>query len=130
MNPVGEMSIAYGFPPRIATELKSRLKEAGFKSIKVKTTDIPLNHGGRVGQFFWEDYKHGFINLRPVMAKSNSEWEDAEAYEAYINKCGEEAKENKTCLKWYSIHARKPKEIIAAEKDLRQALKEKLILEE
>jgi hypothetical protein len=99
----------FGFPPRIGSELKQRLLRAGFVNVRVKITNIPLNHSNRVGELLWGDYRHAYINIRPVLAKSMSEWENADIYEAYIDQCGEEAKNSKTYLKWYSIYARKPK---------------------
>lgn len=48
------------------------------------------------------------MNIRPVMAKSNPQFEDVKVYEAHIDKCGEEAKQSKACLKWYAIYAQKP----------------------
>lgn len=54
------------------------------------------------------DYKHAYLNIRPVMAKSNPEWQDVETYEKYIDACGEEAKTNKTCVNWYAYYAQKP----------------------
>lgn len=40
--------------------------------------------------------------------KLNSEWEDAKAYEDYVDAIGAECKENKTCMNWYAFHAQKP----------------------
>jgi len=54
------------------------------------------------------DYKHAYLNLQQVMAKSNPEWQDAQVYENYIDACGEEAETNKTCVHWYAYYARKP----------------------
>lgn len=104
------MSVARGFPPRLAGELEERLKLAGFVDVTVKITNIPLNHSGRIGELLWGDYRHVYLNLRPVMAKANPAWEDEAAYEALINQCGEEAKKSKTCLAWYSVTARKPQD--------------------
>lgn len=104
------MSIARSLPPHIASELKERLQKAGFVDVVVKITDIPLNHSGKVGELLWGDYKHAYLNLKPVMSKVNPAWENGDDYEAHINKCGEEAKASKACLRWYSIYAKKPEQ--------------------
>lgn len=102
------MSAARGLPPHIASELEDRLTKAGFVCSVKKVSDIPLNHSGKAGELMWSDYKHAYLNLAPVMTKTNPEWESLSAYEAHINQCGEEAKNSKTCLGWYSVYAQKP----------------------
>ncbi len=102
------MSAARGLPRDVASELEERLAKAGFVSIVKKVSDIPLNHSGKVGELMWSDYKHAYLNLAPVMSKMNAAWEKEGSYEAHINQCGEEAKNSKTCLGWYTVYAQKP----------------------
>lgn len=104
------MSTTRGFTPRIANELEERLLKAGFVDTVVQTVDIPMNHCDKMDDLMWADYKHASMNIRPVMAKSNTEWEDVADCEAHIQQCGEEVKNSKTCFKWYSVYARKPEE--------------------
>lgn len=54
------------------------------------------------------DYKHAYMNIRPVMAKSNPQFEDEKVYKEFIDKCGEETKQNKGCLGWVAVYAQKP----------------------
>jgi hypothetical protein len=42
------------------------------------------------------------------MAAATSEWEDDKIYEAYVESCGSEAKDNKTYMNWYACYAQKP----------------------
>lgn len=55
-----------------------------------------------------DDCRHAYRNLKPFMAQTNPEWESEEAYHAFIDECGEEAKEMKTCMRWYIYYAQKP----------------------
>ncbi|KAI9254328.1 S-adenosyl-L-methionine-dependent methyltransferase [Helicostylum pulchrum] len=105
-----KMSTDRGLPPDIAQELKDRLAKAGFVDIEEKITNIPLNHSGKVGKLLWDDYNHVYNNMRGILARINPEWENAEAYASHLQVCAAEAKKSKTCLKWHSIHCRKPEE--------------------
>ncbi|KAI8642087.1 S-adenosyl-L-methionine-dependent methyltransferase [Parasitella parasitica] len=97
-NTLAELSKARSIPPAIAPELEGRLLKAGFKNAVARKADIPLNHSGKIGELLWNDYRHAYLNLRSVMATSNPKYEDVKAYEAHINRCGEEAKQSKTCF--------------------------------
>jgi hypothetical protein len=57
-----------------------------------------------------DDYKHAYSNVKPVLAKINPEWDDAAAYDNYIEQCGAESKMNKTIINWYACYAQKPLE--------------------
>jgi hypothetical protein len=46
--------------------------------------------------------------MKPIMVKINPEWKDLEAYESYLNAGGEEHRQNKAFLNWYSYYALKP----------------------
>ncbi|RCH84492.1 hypothetical protein CU098_008472 [Rhizopus stolonifer] len=83
-------------------ELEGRLREAGFENIVVKNLSIPVNHGGKI------DYRHAFMNVKPVLSKTNPEFENQEVYEAHLNKCGEEARRSQAHLGWYAVYAQKP----------------------
>jgi hypothetical protein len=47
------------------------------------------------------------MNAQPGIAKIFFEWEDIKVYEAYIDSCGLEAKENRICVNWYAFYAQK-----------------------
>lgn len=55
-----------------------------------------------------EDYKHAYMNVRPIVAKSIPAWEDEEAYKSYIDECGSEASKNESKVNWYTYVAQKP----------------------
>ncbi|KAL9549033.1 hypothetical protein MBANPS3_005397 [Mucor bainieri] len=101
---LSEMLLSRNMPPKIAIELQDRLARAGFGNIELKMTPLKLNHTDKAGG----DYKHAYLNIRPAMARSNPEWEDAQVYVKYIDACGEEAEANKTCVNWYAYYAQKP----------------------
>jgi hypothetical protein len=48
------------------------------------------------------------LNIHPALAKFHPEWEDMQVYKAYVEKCGEEAKEYKTNSPFFSNYAQKP----------------------
>lgn len=104
------MSTSRGLPPLIATELKDRLSKAGFVDVVVKSTPIPLNQDEKASQLLWDDIKHIYMNIRPVMAKFNPAWVNDDVYKAHIAKCSEEVKKSKTCVHWQSVYARKPEQ--------------------
>lgn len=47
------------------------------------------------------------MNIRPMMAKTNSEWEELEAYQLHLQKCAEEAATLKTGFNWHTVCAQK-----------------------
>lgn len=55
-----------------------------------------------------DDYKHGYMNVRPVMALIVPEWQDTEVYERFVDACGIEAEKNKVNVNWYACYAQKP----------------------
>ncbi|KAL7319725.1 hypothetical protein PS15m_002826 [Mucor circinelloides] len=105
---MSEMMLSRNMPPKVSIELQDRLTRAGFVDIELEMTPLKLNHTDKAGYLLWGDYKHAYLNLQQVMAKSNPEWQDAQVYEKYIDACGEEAETNKTCVHWYAYYARKP----------------------
>lgn len=55
-----------------------------------------------------KDFKQGYTGLRPALALMNPEWEDAQVYGEYLEKVGLEARDWKTCVKFYVHYAQKP----------------------
>ncbi|KAG0742941.1 hypothetical protein G6F62_007035 [Rhizopus arrhizus] len=100
--------IARNMCPQIGQELHDRLLSTGFENITVIHKQIPMNHSGKAGELWWQDFKHVSLNLRPVMAKKNPAFEDPHQFEAYLEKSGLECKEYKTCTKWFINYAQKP----------------------
>ncbi|KAI8088087.1 S-adenosyl-L-methionine-dependent methyltransferase [Gilbertella persicaria] len=97
-------------PPRIASELEDRLTKAGFVNQVLNVTPLKLNHTDKAGVLLWDDYKHAYTNVRPAVAAITPEWEDPEEFERYIDACGKEATQQKTCINWFACYAQKPHE--------------------
>lgn len=55
-----------------------------------------------------DDYKHAYINCRPLLERVHPEWKDDKVFFDYIKACGKEAKEYKSCVNWYACYAQKP----------------------
>lgn len=96
-----------GMPPKISNELQDRAIKAGFVNAEFQVTPLKLNHGGQAGKMLWDDYEHGYTNIRPVMAMSNSEWQDEEIYAIHIGNCAKEAETMETSVNWYTCIAQK-----------------------
>ncbi|KAI9254851.1 S-adenosyl-L-methionine-dependent methyltransferase [Sporodiniella umbellata] len=94
--------------PNIGKELEKNLLFAGFENITVFSKKLPINHGGKAGELWWQDFKHLSLNLRPVMAQKNPEFEDAEQFEAYLDKSAEECKQYQTFSSWFINYGTKP----------------------
>ncbi|KAI8380548.1 S-adenosyl-L-methionine-dependent methyltransferase [Choanephora cucurbitarum] len=97
-----------GIELEIGEELEDRVRKAGFENIHVKKLEIPLNHGGKIGDLLWDDYRHAFMNLKGSMAKTNPEFEVESAYEAHLSECAKEAQRSKAHLEWFIVYAQKP----------------------
>lgn len=37
----------------LANNLEPMLKDAGFVNVQTRSFDMPMNHGGKVGELFW-----------------------------------------------------------------------------
>ncbi|KAL9549034.1 hypothetical protein MBANPS3_005398 [Mucor bainieri] len=97
-----------GMPPKISNELQDRAAKAGFVDAQLQITPLKLNHGGQAGKMLWDDYEHGYTNIRPVMAMSNPEWQDEKLYAVHIDNCAKEAETMETSVNWYTCIAQKP----------------------
>ncbi|KAL7314057.1 hypothetical protein PS15m_007713 [Mucor circinelloides] len=105
---MSDMLKSRNMPNKVACELEDRLIRAGFVNTKLKMTPLKLNHTDKAGKLLWDDYKHGYSNVRPVMAQIVPEWQDAEVYARFLDDCGVEAEKNKTNVHWYACYAQKP----------------------
>ncbi|KAI7851539.1 S-adenosyl-L-methionine-dependent methyltransferase [Circinella umbellata] len=114
MNTLAEMIETKGVNPRIAHSIKDRMKKAGIEKINVKYVRIPVHHGGKIGELFWQDFVMGIRDVvRPVIIKKIPELEDPDAYTNFIEECGKECDELKTYIKFYRFYGQKPTTIIA-----------------
>ncbi|KAK4520336.1 uncharacterized protein ATC70_008470 [Mucor velutinosus] len=105
---MSDMLNSRNMPNKAACEIEDRLIKAGFVNTNLKITPLKLNHTDKTGKLLWEDYKHGYLNLRPVMAQIVPEWQDPEVYERFVTACGIEAEQTKANVNWYACYAQKP----------------------
>ncbi|GAA5811120.1 hypothetical protein MFLAVUS_004549 [Mucor flavus] len=97
-----------GMPTKVHHQFEELLDKAGFENYVMKMTPLKLNHTNKAGDLLWEDYFHGFTNIRSVLAKSNTEWENPKAFTAFLEASGLEAQKYKTCINYYACFAQKP----------------------
>ncbi|KAL7314048.1 hypothetical protein PS15m_007706 [Mucor circinelloides] len=107
-NTISGMLESRQIPADIALQLDDRVSNAGFDMEQIIITPMAINHKNKAGCLLWEDYRHAYMNIRPLMSMQNPDWESIEAYELHMDACGQEAKERKTCLNWYTYVAQKP----------------------
>ncbi|GAA5811119.1 hypothetical protein MFLAVUS_004548 [Mucor flavus] len=97
-----------GMPLQISTELEGRITDAGFENIDYTIFNLNLNHNGKAGEMLWDDYYHGYMNIRPVMATIHPAYEDLDAYKVFLTECSAEAAKLKTDIQWHTVVAKKP----------------------
>ncbi|KAG2229791.1 hypothetical protein INT48_005318 [Thamnidium elegans] len=106
-NTVSEMLESRDIPADIPLQLEERILRTGYVNLVETRSFLPLNHGGEAGKLMWQDYYHGYLNVRPLMIKDNPEWNDPQTYDLFIQKCAIEANSNKTSLNWHIFCAQK-----------------------
>ncbi|KAI8143711.1 S-adenosyl-L-methionine-dependent methyltransferase [Fennellomyces sp. T-0311] len=82
-------------------------KEAGAVNITVRNIVTPFNHGNKVGELLWKDFRMMYTAMRPVVAQAHPEYASEEAYEQLLQDVGEECKELKSGLIWTRVYAQK-----------------------
>ncbi|KAI9315766.1 S-adenosyl-L-methionine-dependent methyltransferase [Dichotomocladium elegans] len=87
----------------IGKKLGKMLGKAGMINVHTVPVPVPLNHGGKVGQLTWEDYRDIFTALKPFVYKTHPIFN-----EEFVRQFGEECKQNKTHMIWYRNYAQKP----------------------
>lgn len=92
----------------IAIDLKDRLTKTGFINQKQIIAKLKINHTDKATEVYWEDCRHVFYNLKPFVVATNPEWADDAAYQKFLDDCGEECKELKTCSQFFIYYAQKP----------------------
>ncbi|KAI7888103.1 S-adenosyl-L-methionine-dependent methyltransferase [Mucor mucedo] len=97
-------------PTKVGSQFIDLLEKTGYVNIVLKIIPLKLNHTNKAGELLWDDYHHGTINMRTVLAKVNHEWEDEDIFKEFVNNCGVEAKTNETCINYYVCYAQKPLE--------------------
>ncbi|KAI9316208.1 S-adenosyl-L-methionine-dependent methyltransferase [Dichotomocladium elegans] len=100
-----------GLDPDLGSNLHKLLSSAGFTNIQKRSIDIPVNHGGKVGELFWQDFKEGLHAARPLFVKMCPKFQEPGAFEKYIEDYAEEAKANKYTVQWTRVIAQKPSDL-------------------
>ncbi|CDS11807.1 hypothetical protein LRAMOSA11451 [Lichtheimia ramosa] len=97
-----------GLNPGAAHVLDDMLTQAGAVNISSRRVAIPLNHGGKLGDLFWDDFKDIFMALFPIVSKIHPDLADIEDYKRFLEACKTECSEHKTALCWYRSCGQKP----------------------
>ncbi|GAA5806419.1 hypothetical protein HPULCUR_011953 [Helicostylum pulchrum] len=105
---LSDILISRDMPTSVHHQFEELLDKAGFENYVMKMTPLKLNHTNKAGDLLWEDYFHGLTNIRSVLAKSNTEWENPKAFMTFLEASGIEAKKYKTCINYYACYAQKP----------------------
>ncbi|KAI7882019.1 S-adenosyl-L-methionine-dependent methyltransferase [Lichtheimia hyalospora FSU 10163] len=92
----------------LANSLEPMLKDAGFVNVQTRSFDMPMNHGGKIGELFWEDFQQGYHSARPIWAKIHPDIAAPGNFEKYIEETGEECKRYQTCVPFTRAYAQKP----------------------
>ncbi|KAI9322668.1 S-adenosyl-L-methionine-dependent methyltransferase [Dichotomocladium elegans] len=101
---------AGGMDPDLGSNLMQMLSDAGFINIQKRTFDAPLNHGGKIGELFWNDFEELMKSTKSAYASVHPEFEEPGVHEKFIKDVGEECKLNKTTVQWTRAFAQKPAE--------------------
>ncbi|KAI9316249.1 S-adenosyl-L-methionine-dependent methyltransferase [Dichotomocladium elegans] len=97
-----------GLDTDLATRLPGLLSDAGFVNINTRPIDVPVNHGGKVGELFWEDLKEGFHSQKPMFCKMHPEFQDPAIYDKFLYDLGEEKRIHHWTMPWARVIAQKP----------------------
>ncbi|KAI8974720.1 S-adenosyl-L-methionine-dependent methyltransferase [Pilobolus umbonatus] len=92
----------------IGENLEILLEEAGFENIEVEIKRLPINHSGRVGELWWKDFKHGYSNLRPMIAMINPKFNEPDSYTEFLDSVAEECAAIETDMILFIAYAQKP----------------------
>ncbi|KAI9313554.1 S-adenosyl-L-methionine-dependent methyltransferase [Dichotomocladium elegans] len=105
-----KLMAAGGMDPDLGSKLTNMLSEAGFVNVQKRSFDVPINHGGELGEIFWYDFKRGLESSKLAYARVHPEFEEPGVYEKFLEDMGEESKINKTTIRWTRAFAQKPLE--------------------
>ncbi|KAI9322779.1 S-adenosyl-L-methionine-dependent methyltransferase [Dichotomocladium elegans] len=97
-----------GLNPGVAHDVKNLLEQAGAINVVEHEISMPLNHGGKIGELQWEDFREVYTALHSKVAIVHPELADEDVYRNFLAECGEECKENATDLYWVRCYGQKP----------------------
>ncbi|KAG1194817.1 hypothetical protein G6F70_008715 [Rhizopus microsporus] len=67
--------------------LTKEYETACFENVTMLNRQIPINHDGKAGELWWQDFKYVSLALRPIVAKINSDFEDPGKFETHLENC-------------------------------------------
>ncbi|KAI9254607.1 S-adenosyl-L-methionine-dependent methyltransferase [Phascolomyces articulosus] len=108
MDAVNEVALAKGLLPNATRHIERFIKEAGFTNIVTQELHTPVNHGNKVGELLWKDFRMLYTAMRPIIGKAYPEYASEEAYEQFMEDAGEECKEYKSAFIWVRSYGQKP----------------------
>ncbi|KAI9315764.1 S-adenosyl-L-methionine-dependent methyltransferase [Dichotomocladium elegans] len=99
---------AAGLDTDLANHLAPLLKDAGFINVQTRAFEMPFNHGGKIGELFWQDYTEVLHAGKSHWVKIHPQFEVPGAFEQYIEEMNKECQENKSTVVWTRAFAQKP----------------------
>ncbi|KAI8144362.1 S-adenosyl-L-methionine-dependent methyltransferase [Fennellomyces sp. T-0311] len=95
--------------PSIARELgPDYLEPTGqLQELNEKVVTFPMNHGGKLGGLFWDDFRQGCEALHAWVYKEDAGFGDLEVYKSFLQECAAECTEYKTNMIWHCYTAKK-----------------------
>ncbi|KAL0077004.1 S-adenosyl-L-methionine-dependent methyltransferase [Phycomyces blakesleeanus] len=89
--------------PTIGRELRLLLIQRGLLNIQAKRISVPVNHDGKIGELFWDNYKQMSLALAPVISGSLPL-----DFPQFLDSCAKECAKEKTNWGWHVVYAQKP----------------------
>ncbi|KAI9321235.1 S-adenosyl-L-methionine-dependent methyltransferase [Dichotomocladium elegans] len=99
---------AAGLDLDIESSLPNLVSEAGLINIQKRQVDAPINHSGKMGQLFWENFKEGFSAVRAAFTKFHPEFEEPGAFEKFIDGIGEDSRKSEWTISFTRVIGQKP----------------------
>ncbi|ORY96693.1 S-adenosyl-L-methionine-dependent methyltransferase [Syncephalastrum racemosum] len=109
MEHIFEIARGRGANTAVGRSLKSRIADAGFVNISERIVDLPLNHGGKIGELFCDDMKQALTTLEAAILQRDPEnWGDADIRKKHLDNFDTECTQNKTALRFRIVIGQKP----------------------
>ncbi|KAI8143713.1 S-adenosyl-L-methionine-dependent methyltransferase [Fennellomyces sp. T-0311] len=109
MNTLGEVANKKGLFPSVSFELEKKLKEIGCVNTYSRRIDVPMHHGGKIGDLLWEDFLQAFRGLlKPFVVKQYPELDDDDAYRKFVDDAGKECEEYGNLIIFHRAYGQKP----------------------
>ncbi|KAI9499067.1 S-adenosyl-L-methionine-dependent methyltransferase [Zychaea mexicana] len=112
MSAIFQAFVKKDMSPSVSRELGPEYLEPieQLQDIKDKVVSFPMNHGGKLGSLFWDDFRHACEALHAWVMKEDVEFEDLEVYKQFLGECAQECSEYKTNMPWHCYSCQKKPE--------------------